>query len=524
MNIENDPNPIQSFRNQFSGLPPDKSPKSPKSRRNDRQSAPFGGSGAFGEGGTDENESTSFPLDGLPATARLMVSEICKSALVPESLAAINILGILSASIGSGILIGSGGGRITSANLYLLGIAESGTGKGRGFGMAAHPFREIEAEEILHWTDTVLPGIKKDLRLIEKDFKKHDKDYEKAPDATGRDIIGKEMQELEKRKADLEKLLASEPGFSVADITKEQLAITLETQPGQALASLSPEGRGVIDVLMGKYDKRGNSDEDLYLSAYCREPVKVSRVSRPPVHLRHPCLSILWLIQPDKARKIFESEALTESGMLARFLVCDSKAEAQDEPDTPHTPHAGTLDSWAELIDGLLGTYRANGDKPSTIKPDPEARTVLTDYTNESKRRTRKGGDLHDIAPFAARWGENAWRLALVLHAAKYGQEAGTLTLEEGTARHAVQIVRWFTDEQLCILAPERSNRHRSRFVKLQTILSDHGGERSMRDLDKSNRFTREEIESLCQAFPTRIEIEVRSTGGRPSQVVKLKP
>lgn len=513
---------VQDFKNEFSVSPPDKSPKTPGK---DAPEAPFGAFGTFGGGGLEENENVTFSLDALPTTARTMAAEIVKAALVPESLAAINVLGILSASIGSGLLIDSGGGRITSANLYLLGIAESGTGKGRAFTMAARAFQEIEAEEIHHWEDTVLPGIKKDIRLIEKDFKKLDKAYEKEANATNREIVGKEIQELEKRKAELEKLQLSEPGLSVADITKEKLAITLGTQPGQSLASLSPEGRGVIDVLMGKYSKgKGKeSDEDLYLSAYCRESVKVSRVSRPTLHLTHPCLAILWLIQPDKARTLFESEALTESGLLPRFLACDSKAEAQDEPDTPHTPHPATMEAWAELIRDLLEGYRVKGNEPATIEPDREARTALTQYTNECKRRTRKGGDLRDIAAFPARWGENAWRLALVLHAAKYGQEAGNLTLEETTARNAVEIVRWFTEEQLCVLAPERSNRHQTRLVKLVGILSTHGGERTMRDLEKSNGFPKPDVQALAEAFPNRIEIETRSTGGRPSVVVKLK-
>jgi len=524
MTTASTPKTAVSFRDQFADSSPEKTCKTSKSPRNNPKEAPSEGFAGFEGGHPDENENTSFPLESLPATARSMAEEIVKSALVPESLAAINLLGILSASIGSGLLIDSGAGRETSANLYLLGIAESGTGKGRAYSMAARPFQEIEAEEIRHWIDSVLPGIKKDLRLIEKDFKKLDKQYEKVTEAKDRDITGHEIQLLEKRKAELEKLLASEPGLSVADITKEKLAITLETQPGQALASLSPEGRGVLAVIMGKYGKGSDTDEDLYLSAYCREPVKVSRVSRPPVHLVHPCLAVMWLIQPDKARQIFESESLTESGMLPRFLVCDSKAEAQDEPEIPHIPHPGTLGAWAESIRDLLETFRANGNKPAVIAPDPDARTVLTTYTNESKRRTRKGGDLHDIAPFAARWGENAWRLSLVLHAAKYGRDAGNLTLEESTAHHAVHIVRWFTEEQLRILAPQRNSRHRSRFVKLQEILNDHGRECSVRILKNSHGFKQEEIEALCQAFPSRIEIETKPTGGRPSQVVKLKP
>ncbi|MDB4537422.1 YfjI family protein, partial [Akkermansiaceae bacterium] len=324
--------------------------------------------------------------------------------------------------------------------------------------------------------------------------------------------------------AELEKKLASEAGFSVADITKEKLAITLEQQPGQALASLSPEGRGVIDVLMGKYGKGKESDEDLYLSAYSRESVKVSRVNRPPVNLTTPCLAVLWLIQPDKARRLTESEAITESGLLPRFLICDSKAEAMDEPEKPYPLNKTTAIEWAGLIRDLLDGFRAKGNTPITIQAETGARRLIVAYQNASNARRRKGGDLRDIASFVARWAENAWRLALVLHAGIYGREAGKHDLEEDTARRAVGIVEWFSNEQLAILAPERSNRNRTRLLRLFSILRDHQGQRSLRDLSKSNGFSKEEVQQLAQDFPSQIEIEKIQPkhGGRPSEVAKI--
>lgn len=515
---------IETFKKRFTGERRDETPKTPKSPDPQFRGEGFGSSGSSAEAMEDGSNTPAFPVHALPQIAANMAAEIAGAALVPDSLAALNVMGILSASIGGGLLVDSGGGRITSANLFLLGIAESGTGKSRAFTMAAKPFQEIEAEETDHWHSEVLPGIRKDLRFIEKDFKRQEKSLEKAGDALSRDIIGRDIQDLEKRKAELEKHLAAEPGFSVADITKEKLAMTMESKPGQALASLSPEGRGVIDVLMGKYGKGGNTDEDIYLSAFCREPVKVSRVNRPPVHLERPCLAVLWLIQPDKARKLTESEAITESGLLPRFLFCDSKAEAQDEPDNPREPDAAALSGWRQLIADLLETFRANGGKPVTITAEPEARTILIHFTNESRKRTRKNGDLCDVKPFALRWGENAWRLSLVLHAAEHGSRAGIRAIDGDTARRAVEIVRWFSEEQLAILAPERSNRHRNRFLRLHSILCDHQGERSVRDLAKSHGFTKDETQALAREFPKRIEIVTKKPdSGRPSEVVRLK-
>lgn len=512
---------------QFEETPPAKTPKTPRTLL---QGAPLpsndsiGSFGSFGEETGDENESPTFPLELLPDNLQRMAQEVSKGALIPESLAAVNLLGFLSSSLGGGLLIDSGGGRITPSNLFILGIAESGTGKGRAFSIVSKPYSEIEAEEVTHWENETLPEIKKDLRLIERDFKKLEKGIEKESNSHSREQIGRELHDLERRKAELEKQLASEAGLSVADITKEKLAITLEQQPGQALASLSPEGRGVIDVLMGKYGKGKESDEDLYLSAYSRESVKVSRVNRPPVNLTTPCLSVLWLIQPDKARRLIESEAITESGLLPRFLICDSKAEAMDEPEEPYSLNETTAKEWAKLIRDLLDEFRSKGNNPVTIHAEPGARRLIVAYQNASNARRRKGGDLRDIAAFVARWAENAWRLALVLHAGKYGRDAGKYSLEDDTARRAVGIVKWFSLEQMAILAPERNNRKRSRLIRLISILSDHQGRRTLRDLNKSHGFTKEEVQKLALEFPSQIELEKHKPdhGGRPSEVAKL--
>ncbi len=502
----------------------DKTPETDETRLQGNPDDSFGGFGSFAGEGESEDDTHPFPVEMLPATLREMAGEISKVALVPESLAVMNVLGFVSSSIGGGLLIDSGGGRITPANLFLLGIAESGTGKGRAFSIASQAFAAIEAEEIDRWENEGLPEVKKDLRLIEKDLKRQEKALDQEGGSLGRDEIGREIQELERRKADLEKSLAVESGFSVADITKEKLAITMERQPGQALASLSPEGRGVIDVLMGKYGKGQESDEDLYLSAYSGEPVKVSRVGRSPVNLSTPCLAVLWLIQPDKARKLTESEAITESGLLPRFLICDSKAEVMDEPEEPDSMKERTLEKWGGLIRDLLETFRVSGDTPMTIRAAKEARRLIVGFRNESNARTRGDGDLRDITPFVARWAENAWRLALVLHAGEYGKQAGNHDLREDTARRAVEIVKWFSREQLAILASKRNDRNRKRLMRLLSVLADHRGKRTLRDLAKSHGFPKDEVQKLAGQFPAQIRIEKEQPegGGRPSEALIL--
>jgi hypothetical protein len=63
---------------------------------------------------------------------------------------------------------------------------------------------------------------------------------------------------------------------------------------------------------------------------------------------------------------------------------------------------------------------------------------------------------LADVGAFAARYAEQALRLAVVLHAALHGAEAGGQPLTLETAQNAVQLVEWFIAAQLDILAKGR--------------------------------------------------------------------
>ncbi len=70
-----------------------------------------------------------------------------------------------------------------------------------------------------------------------------------------------------------------------------------------------------------------------------------------------------------------------------------------------------------------------------------------------------RADDLADVGAFAARYAENAWRVAVVLHAAQWAGEARHEQLTKETAANAVRIVEWFASSQLAILAKGPSRR-----------------------------------------------------------------
>ena len=53
----------------------------------------------------------------------------------------------------------------------------------------------------------------------------------------------------------------------------------------------------------------------------------MDRVGRLAVALKEPCLTVLWLIQPDKLDALFKNHSLSAGGFLPRVMPCQVDAE-----------------------------------------------------------------------------------------------------------------------------------------------------------------------------------------------------
>jgi len=137
-------------------------------------------------------------------------------------------------------------------------------------------------------------------------------------------------------------------------------------------------------------------------------------------------------------------------------------------------------------------------------------------------RRRRTGCELHDVASYAARWAEIAWRLCVVIHAAEHGTDAPKHSLSEASANAAVTLMKWFAREQLSILSEGLLERKTERVEKVVQVLSKSPGERlSLREMERRHNFKPTEVEALAATFPERLKIEIEkpSGPGRPSKV-----
>lgn len=461
-----------------------------------------------------------FPIQCLPPRMRAIVLEAAKQSRTPHSMSVVVALATISAAIGRSVMVKSGGSRRTTANLYCHSIARSGTGKTTTFDLVIKPLREAETKAIKNWTVSRKSCIESGIEVAKIEEKQLIAKLGAEKDEKAKNQLKDSLAAVTRDRQILEKELSSPPCFVVGNITGEALAAKMEHQPGEALFNASSEARGILEVIMGRYNK-GGSDEDIYVAGYSGDSYKVNRIGRTQVSLNHPCLAILWMTQPDAAQKLFEDERMTVSGFMPRFLICNINAEPQYEPEEWPEMNPNVVQLWANLVNEIL-VYRAAHAEPDVIGATKNARDVFRTFHNQAVDRIRGGGDLIAIDSYVARWAENAWRVALVLHVTKYGGDAGRGPIDEATAKEAVEIMQWFIAQQLTFLDAFRPRQSNVRLEKLLAILREAGGGKTMGVLRDANNFAEFEVQSLVEKYPQQLIIEKLQQPGRPSYMVRI--
>lgn len=399
----------------------------------------------------DEPEAAPFPVNALPPTMALLVSAVARCERVPLALPGVCALGVISAAIGAGLEVTSGPNRATRGNLFLLASAESGSGKSETFRLVAAPLVEYQQRQLEVWKEKTSPQIQSEVRVLDKELASLEKKAAKSSDPMERDRLVGELEYKLARKDDLTRKAAM-PCTIAQDVTTERLAVLLRDNH-EVVFSASADARKLVDNLLGRYNPGKTTDESLYLSAFSGDFVRVDRQGRDAVVLNHPCLALCWFIQPDLLSTMLGEESLSASGFLPRLLLCHTHATPRRIEGEAQALSDHTRGQWAQLVTDLIATFH-DAENPQRIAAAPEAAALLTQFHNHVV--DRRAVDLADVGAFAARYAEQAWRVAVVLHAALHGAEAGGHTLTLETAQHAVGLVEWFSAAQLDILAKGR--------------------------------------------------------------------
>src|SRR5260221_9683873 len=156
-------------------------------------------------------EDREFPLQCLPDTVRTMAEAVAKSANVAIELVVLSVLAVLSSVIGKYLRVTSGPDRTTSANLYILGFALSGTGKSEAVRHVFKPVHDIQQSLITNWRSTTRSELDAKLRRLGVEIKKIERDLERERDSDAADGLEIDLAEKLRKRQKLEDEIQSPP-------------------------------------------------------------------------------------------------------------------------------------------------------------------------------------------------------------------------------------------------------------------------------------------------------------------------
>lgn len=469
----------------------------------------------------DAPEPAPFPTAALPPAIGNFVCAVAEALRIPAALPACCALAATSAAIGRGLALVSGPeGQRTPANLFILASADSGSGKSRVFKEIIQPLLDYECTQLEAWRAKDGAGRRREAqeiilnRLIEERKKTISLEMDEETKEQTTTAIADAKAQLD----ELKKLIP--PRMIIQDTTIEALGVRL-AECGETLFSACADARKLADNLLGRNNPGKMVDDSVYLQAFSGDPIVVDRQSRETLILRAPCLTLLWLVQPDILEKMLAEAALQTGGFLARTLLCHTLAVPQEWSWATSPLTDATREQWARLLTDLVRSFHDSKTVYDVQVPRP-VWEQFRDYQNPLVARVR--GEMADVKSYAMRWTEQAMRLSLVFHAAIWGPEAPRHDLAVETAEAAISVVRWFADQQLQILARGRQEARQ----KLEDRVLELIEERQVREqLDHvtvrfiQNRHvvrTAEEAEALLDRMVTEhvlVREEVRrATGG----------
>lgn len=108
--------------------------------------------------------------------------------------------------------------------------------------------------------------------------------------------------------------LVTAPRLLADDATPEAMTKLLSEQGG-VMTIMSTEG-GIFEILAGRYS--GTINIDAFLKAHTGDPIIVDRISRPPLYIPSPRLTMVLTVQPSVIKDLADKPGFRGRGLLAR--------------------------------------------------------------------------------------------------------------------------------------------------------------------------------------------------------------
>jgi Protein of unknown function (DUF3987) len=475
----------------------------------------------------EKEHQDACPLNLLPDTIFVPVRDWMRHLRIPALLPLMCALTAISVALGRGLKVLSNKAW-TYPNIFGLMGAETGSGKSLVFDESMRPLIELQAvmEEAFAKEQSRLKakiGIAKaeitaKHSMLQADIKKGEELTE-----LGKQALEDSLSELQQQIDDLEDRLLKPPCVWTSDFTSEALGVCLKNND-ERVAILSDEGSIALYNILGRYNDGVITDDALLCKCFSVNSHGVDRLSRGRITLKTPCVALLLIVQPDILKMAFSNPRLLIGGFLARCFSADAYLQMQEETEESAAHFSDQIaGQWNEFIKDLFAKFH-EAKEPYRLKVEDAARVKSRLFTNKIVRLVK--GRLNDVRGFAARWTEQAWKIAEILHAGIHKTECEKHPLRGETFENATTIVSYFIATQLEVLQAMRIDIVEKTHAKLQELfIRNENQPIRMRDLEKRHGLNRNLVLSCAKTYPKIYGTNtVKSTrGGQPSMIIFLR-
>ncbi len=363
------------------------------------------------------------PLDVLPWGLRAHAESVAGATQTPPDMAGLLGLGCVSAACGGTDVSVDQRGWTELAALYMGIVLVPGARKSPTFKAMTEPITAWERDELLR----VGPEYRRAKDLAETAaaaLAAAKSGAAKGAKGAGRISLEAEnaIQAARDQLDSAEAAVPTLPRVLASDATPEALVRLLAAHGGR-IALLAPEG-DPLRISDGRYDAAGAARLDELKRAWCGDAIRVDRVSRDPVFIERPALTLALTMQPGVLESLRHRGAFRGEGVLARFLWCVPDAGLGRRATGRDVPALDTAaaERYARILRRLLD---ACASERHTLSVAPAALDALYAFEAHIEAGLGTDGFFADIADAAAKAHGQAVRLAALLDLARRAESGG---------------------------------------------------------------------------------------------------
>jgi len=319
--------------------------------------------------------------------------------------------------------------------LFIIQSVPSGAGKSRG----ARPIYKPFSDHIKRKNEELKPAAKRKRQEISAYKLEIDRlKRSKGPATEKIDklvSLQEKLDEIEGRQ--------TEHRLVVEDATGASIEPHLATF-GETTFFFSSDARGAMENLLGRHND-GRAECALFLKGYSgREPHHCNRITRDNISFEDLCIALCFAVQGDLVGEVLSSDALEQSGFIARCLIASEYVQYNIVPSGLEHDKS-VLEAWRLKVESLLDSFRmADCELTCGCRLSEKAKQLDIAFAQDCEAFCNSN---RDVASVAARWREQSLRLAVVLHGVIHGVHAGSEEISPETMTSAQSIAKWFAGQ-----------------------------------------------------------------------------